>query len=115
MNTLKSFLILNLLSFQIFAANVFINQAGYLPNLPKYFYYSGQADSFYIIEKSTGTIYYSGTLVLSVKNDPATALTLYKGDFSEMRENELDQKRVAMERLLLTIFKKEWDKAKNLG
>lgn len=41
--------------------------------------------------------------------------TYYKGDFSEMRENELDQKRVAMERLLLTIFKKEWDKAKNLG
>jgi len=84
MNTLKSFLILNLFSFQIFAANVFINQAGYLPNLPKYFYYSGQADSFYIIEKSTGTIYYSGTLVLSVKNDPATALTLYKGDFSDL-------------------------------
>ena len=84
MNTLKSFLILNLLSFQIFAANVFINQAGYLPSLPKYFYYPGQADSFYIIEKSTGTIYYSGALVLSVKDDPATALTLYKGDFSDL-------------------------------
>lgn len=41
--------------------------------------------------------------------------TYYKGDFSETTENELDQKRVAMERLLLTIFKKEWDKAKNLG
>jgi len=41
--------------------------------------------------------------------------TYYKGAFSELTENELDQKRVVMERLLLSIFKREWDKAKNLG
>ena len=39
----------------------------------------------------------------------------YKGAFSEAIENELDQKRVAMERLLLNIFKKEWDKAKQFN
>jgi hypothetical protein len=39
----------------------------------------------------------------------------YKGEFSEEKENELDSSRVKMEELLLVIFKKEWDKAKNLG
>jgi hypothetical protein len=39
----------------------------------------------------------------------------YKGEFSEVKEIELDSMRVQIEQLLLTIFKKEWDKAKNFG
>ncbi len=39
----------------------------------------------------------------------------YKGEYSIATEIELDKMRVKMEDLLLTIFKKEWDKAKNFG
>ncbi len=39
----------------------------------------------------------------------------YRGDYSEEKELELDKMRVQIEQLLLTIFKKEWDKAKNFG
>lgn len=39
----------------------------------------------------------------------------YKGAYNEATEVELDKMRVKMEVLLLTIFKKEWDKAKNFG
>ena len=72
------------LSFKIFAAEVFINQVGYLTEQPKFFYYTEITDSFFVIEKSSGKIYFSGVLNLSVANDPATDLTLYKGDFSEL-------------------------------
>jgi endoglucanase len=67
---------------KIASAQVFINQAGYLPTLPKIFYTSVSADSFYVIESSTGTIKFRDELYFSVANDAATSLTLYAGDFS---------------------------------
>jgi hypothetical protein len=39
----------------------------------------------------------------------------YRSQNSLISEQDLDQKRVQIEDLLLTIFKKEWDKAKNFG
>lgn len=69
---------------QFASAQVFINQAGYLPALPKIFYASVSADSFYIIETSTENIKHRDELYFSTANDPATGLTLYSGDFSNL-------------------------------
>ena len=76
-----------LLQQPISIAQVYINQAGYLPELPKIFYSSSFADSFYVIESSTGNIKYRDELYFSVANDPATDLTLYSGDFSSFQIN----------------------------
>ena len=57
-------------------AQVFINQAGYLPELQKIFYTPEAADSFYIAESSSGQIVFRGELYFSVSDDPATNLTL---------------------------------------
>ena len=76
-----------LLQQPISIAQVYINQAGYLPELPKIFYSSSFADSFYVIESSTGNIEYRDELYFSVANDPATDLTLYLGDFSSFQIN----------------------------
>lgn len=76
-----------LLQQPISIAQVYINQAGYLPELPKIFYSSSFADSFYVIESSTGNIKYRDELYFSVANDPATGLTLYSGDFSSYQIN----------------------------
>jgi endoglucanase len=82
MNVFKLFLVFSLFSLKTIAAAVFVNQVGYLADQHKYFYYAETADSFFVIEKSSGTVYFSGELVLSVANDPATYLALYRGDFS---------------------------------
>lgn len=74
-----------LLQPKITSAQVFVNQAGYLPTLTKIFYTSTIADSFYIIESSTGTIKFRDELYFSITNDAATGLTLYAGDFSTLQ------------------------------
>lgn len=71
-----------LLQPQFAFAQIFINQAGYLPTLPKIFYTSSIADSFYIIETTTGDVKYRDEIYFSIANDPATDLTLYAGDFT---------------------------------
>ncbi|MBE0538845.1 MAG: glycoside hydrolase family 9 protein [Ignavibacterium sp.] len=68
-------------------AQVFVNQAGYLPDLQKIFYTSSAADSFYLVETSSGQIAFRGELYFSLSNDPATNLTLYAGDFSSFTSN----------------------------
>jgi endoglucanase len=74
-----------LLQPEITFAQVFVNQAGYLPTLTKIFYSSSSADSFYVIESSTGTIKFRDELYFSITNDAATGLTLYAGDFSTLQ------------------------------
>ncbi len=63
-------------------SQIYINQAGYLPALPKIFYTSVSADSFFVIQSSTGDIEYRDELNFSISSDPATGLTLFFGDFS---------------------------------
>lgn len=79
--------IIILLTVQIFILNsfaqVYVNQSGYIKNYAKIFYTSSVADSFKIIDNTNGQIYYTGDFNLFVTNDPATGLTLYKGDFSD--------------------------------
>jgi len=77
----------SVIQIQIAFAQVFVNQAGYLPSMPKTFYTSIIADSFYVVEASTGAIAYKDELYFSIDNDPATDLTLYAGDFSTFQTN----------------------------
>lgn len=71
-------------SMHISASEVIVNQVGYIPSLPKYVYCTAITDSFFVIEQSSGIIFYRGVFLLSAGNDPATGLTLYRGDFSEL-------------------------------
>lgn len=73
------------LSSTICYSQIFVNQAGYIPNLPKYFYTTINSDSFHIFQSGTGNKIFSQELLFSVSNDPATGLTLYRGDFSELQ------------------------------
>jgi endoglucanase len=79
------FFISLLFSLNIYSAEVLINQAGYLPSSPKFVYYTAYADSFFVVEENSQTIYYRGSFVLETENDPATGLTLYKGNFSSLK------------------------------
>lgn len=68
-------------------AQVYINQSGYLNNLPKIFYTNVSADSFYVVEALTRNILFRDELTFSISNDPATGLTLYRGDFSSLQRD----------------------------
>ncbi len=74
--------VLLIISQLAFAGNVFVNQVGYLNVSEKYFYTDVSSDSFYVIEKQTGIVFYSNEIFTSVQNDPATGLNLYAGDFT---------------------------------
>lgn len=87
MQTFLKYLIIIILPLEFLKASVFINQAGYLSNLSKIFYTETFADSFYVIEASTGNIAFKDGLFFSVSNDPATGLTLYGGEFSSLETN----------------------------
>jgi endoglucanase len=82
----KQFLFFSTYIFLIFVpvakAQVYINQAGYISSLPKYFYSNTEADSFFVIETATSKIVYRDEMLFSVSDDPATGITLYRGDFS---------------------------------
>ncbi|MHB1688275.1 MAG: glycoside hydrolase family 9 protein [Ignavibacteriaceae bacterium] len=62
--------------------NVFVNQAGYLPNLNKFVYATQHADSFFVVEKGSSKVFFHGNLNFITSNDPSTGLTIYRGDFS---------------------------------
>ncbi len=63
-----------------------VNQAGYFPNGQKIFFTTTLADSFRVVEKNTNAVSFSGKITLSKANDPATGLTVYKGDFSSFKK-----------------------------
>ncbi len=66
-------------------STVMVNQAGYLPKAQKRFTTTAVADSFRIIDRNTLGIVFSGKILLSRSNDPATGLTVYAGDFSSLQ------------------------------
>ncbi|MBP1648411.1 MAG: Cellodextrinase [Bacteroidetes bacterium] len=68
------------------AQDVLVNQAGYLPDQVKFAYFAQPDDSFHVIDKATGEARYGGPLVLAKTNDPATGMTLYRGDFSPLTQ-----------------------------
>ncbi len=66
-------------------ANVFIDQEGYPGEAAKYVFVSQAADNFDIRDASSNVIVYSGSLTLFKDYDPATGLTIYRGDFSDFQ------------------------------
>ncbi len=70
--------------FSISFSQVFVNQVGYNPLLPKYFYTNLPATSFDVVEESSGNVFHSGILTLISANDPATGMPVRKGDFSTL-------------------------------
>lgn len=68
----------------ILFSQVFVNQAGYKALLPKYFYTNIQATSFEVVEENTGNTFFTGQLALISSYDPATGMSIRKGDFSNL-------------------------------
>jgi endoglucanase len=77
-----SFFLLAASSSLLLAQDIFVNQAGYLAGRQKLVYFDQPADSFYIIDKTSGKIQFSGSINTSKINDPATGMNVYYGDFS---------------------------------
>ncbi len=69
-------------NFNALVAQIFINQLGYKPDLPKFFYTNINASSFQIIQENTNLVHYEGSLTLISNRDPATGMLIKKGDFS---------------------------------
>jgi len=63
---------------------IFIDQKGYLPNAAKFVLVAQPADSFKVIESSSNQIVFREKLNRWQTNDPATGLTINKGDFSDL-------------------------------
>jgi len=61
---------------------IFVNQVGYRPLHPKFVFINQPADSFWVIDKSSNLTQFSGKFGLWKTQDPASGMTLYKGDFS---------------------------------
>jgi endoglucanase len=76
------FLLFFFVSLMAKAGGISINQAGYLTDAPKYFFINEPADSFYLHDASDGKLVFKGTIRLKMKNDPASGMDIYKGDFS---------------------------------
>ena len=67
-------------------AEVFVNQVGYRPQDPKAFVTDTGEQSFQVIRTSTGKGVLDGKTVLRRKQDPATGLDLFWGDFTKVEE-----------------------------
>jgi len=68
-------------------STVFVNQAGYLPHAQKIFFTSTPADRYSVIDCSSGKTVFTGTIILSMKNDSSSGITVYKGDFSSFTQH----------------------------
>ncbi len=84
--SLKNLLLGILLSVTSLTAQVYVDQLGYLPGSPKYLFVSKVADSFRVREIVGNTVSYRDALVLFAADDPATGLTLYRGNFSALQQ-----------------------------
>ncbi|MBS2211224.1 glycoside hydrolase family 9 protein [Carboxylicivirga mesophila] len=62
--------------------NIYVNQLGYIPSMPKKVLVDYPAERFEVINTHTGTIAYEGTFQLHRENDACSGMTLYEGDFS---------------------------------
>lgn len=65
---------------------IFINQVGYLPGSTKYFITTCNVNKFQITNNSMENVF-TGDVALWKQKDKATGETLYKGDFSDLKES----------------------------
>ena len=75
-------IIFSVFSYSLFAQHIMVNQAGYLADQQKLVYFNQPADSFYVIDKTSGKIQFEGEINTSKINDSATGMNVYSGDFS---------------------------------
>ena len=65
-------------------AGIFVDQVGYRPSYPKFVFINQPADSFWVVDKSTSLTQFSGRFGLWKASDPASGMTIYRGDFSSL-------------------------------
>ena len=70
-----------------FPAQVFVDQLGYLPDVPKYLFVDQAADSFWVHEIGSGQVVFRVGLNLFAASDPATGMELYRGDFTGLTQS----------------------------
>jgi endoglucanase len=65
---------------------VMVNQAGYITKAQKIFFATTPADTFYVVDQSSGLRVFSRSMSISKTNDPASGQTIYIGDFSSFTQ-----------------------------
>ena len=75
------------LSFILTAQQIFVDQLGYPPAASKYVFTDQPADSFAVRPAGGGAAVFRGPLSLFAMDDPATGMTLYRGDFSSLESS----------------------------
>lgn len=88
-------LILLFLSATPLAAEIFVDQVGYLPNADKYVFSSAPETNFEVVDAVSGTVVFSGEFGLWKSNDPATGLSIYRGEFTNLQSHGNFQIRAA--------------------
>jgi endoglucanase len=63
-------------------AGIYVNQVGYRPSYPKFVYSNQPADSFSVVDVSNQSVLFTGKLAIWKTQDPASGMTLYRGDFT---------------------------------
>jgi endoglucanase len=76
--------ILLVLGITLAHGGIFVNQVGYRPSHPKFVFVNQPADSFWVVDKSSNLTQFSGKFGLWKTQDPASGMTLYRGDFSAL-------------------------------
>jgi len=76
--------ILLIVSITTALGGIFVDQIGYRPIYPKFVFVNQPADSFWVIEKASKLTHFSGKFGLWKTQDPASGMTMYRGDFSAL-------------------------------
>jgi len=67
--------------------SVSLDQVGYKPQSAKYVFVSSAADSFRVLDASTNSVRFLGSLILWRASDPATGKTVRRGDFTALQQS----------------------------
>ncbi|HCA78519.1 MAG TPA: glycoside hydrolase family 9 [Bacteroidetes bacterium] len=62
---------------------IYVDQVGYRPFHAKSVYVDQPADSFFVLDVSARSVLFTGKLSFWKSNDPASGMTLYRGDFTD--------------------------------
>lgn len=78
---LRLLVLLCVLSSSAFAG-IYVDQVGYRPSHPKFVYVDQPADSFHVVDVSNRSVLFTGKLAIWKTKDPASGMTLFRGDFT---------------------------------
>lgn len=81
---IRTFLLLACVFSSTAMGGIYVNQVGYRPSHPKFVYVDQPADSFSVLDASTRSILFTGKLAIWKTKDPASGMTLYRGDFTTL-------------------------------